>query len=83
MTFKVEFLDSGREPKDKPDPAFPEGRHIVVSDQIQKACTRNLPYPAPRCGTYRVTCEVCGYVAAISVAGRTDDPRILTIPCKR
>lgn len=84
MAFDVMFLDSGREPQCKPDPNFPEGRHIVLSQAvIQKTCTRNVPYPAPRCGTYRIVCTECKFSALVTVAGRPDDPRIVTLPCKR
>jgi C4-type Zn-finger protein len=41
-----------------------------------------LPYPAKRCGIYLVVCERCGYSAAITTAGRPDDPRKVTLPCK-
>lgn len=42
----------------------------------------DLPYPAERCGVYLVTCDKCGYSAAITTAGRVDDPRSVTIPCR-
>lgn len=83
---EVVFLDSGREPKEKPDPLFPKGRHIDMSGEtlaIEAKCTHNLPYPAPRCGFYNVECKDCGLRVMISVAGRTDDPRTLTTACKR
>lgn len=79
----VVFLDSGREPQCKPDPNFPDGRHIVMAEKGVEVCTWNLPYPAPRCGFYNVECKKCGKKATISVAGRIDDPRILTVACKR
>jgi hypothetical protein len=78
MTIVVEFLDAGREPKCRPDPAPPN----LADNALQKTCTRNLPYPAPRCGLYMVECTVCGYSAAITVAGRPDDPRTVTMPCR-
>jgi hypothetical protein len=83
MTFDVMFLDSGREPQCKPDPKFPEGRHIVLGDpRKERMCTRNIPFPAPRCGLYAVRCLECGYTAMLTVAGRPDDPRIVSMPCK-
>lgn len=82
MTIDVTFLDSGREPQCKPDPDFPEGRRInLAPNAISKTCTRNLPYPAPRCGSYVIKCVTCGFTGALSVAGRADDPRMVTIPC--
>ena len=83
MTIDVIFFDTGREPQCKPDPAYPNGIAVSLADNVlQKTCTRNLPYPAPRCGMYMVECTVCGYSAAITVAGRFDDPRTVTMPCK-
>lgn len=79
--FDVTFLDSGRSPTQKPDPAYPDGREIDLRQAGQKGCCYNLPYPAPRCGVYIVECDVCGYRAAITVAGRPDDPNKVTMPC--
>jgi hypothetical protein len=83
MTIDVTFLDSGREPQCKPDPSFPNGKPInMTTSPLQKSCTNNLPYPAPRCGAYVVTCTICGYRAVLTVAGRPDDPSMVTLPCK-
>lgn len=82
MTIDVSFIDSGRSPQEKPDPKFPDGRRIILTEHaLQKTCTRNLPYPAPRCGQYAIKCRVCGFTGLITVAGRTDDPNAVTIPC--
>jgi hypothetical protein len=79
----VVFLDSGREPKCKADPNFPKGRPLnLVPSAVRKSCTRNLPYPAPRCGVYRIKCLACGFTAAINVGGRPDDPCMVSMPCK-
>lgn len=78
----VMFIESGREPTEKPDPRYPNGARINLATVIQKTCTRNLPYPAPRCGAYEVTCRKCGYRAIVTVAGRADDPSMITMPCK-
>jgi C4-type Zn-finger protein len=43
---------------------------------------KELPYPAKRCGLFLVICDKCGYSAAITTAGRPDDPRKVTLPCK-
>lgn len=79
---KIVFLDSGREPQCAPDPAFPNGRELDISKGAAKTCVATLPYPAPRCGVMMVKCERCGYSAAVTVAGRPDDPRNVTLPCK-
>ncbi|MBO0717861.1 MAG: hypothetical protein J2P55_11075 [Rhizobiales bacterium] len=82
MTLKIKWLDSGREPQCPPDPAYPNG---VVADlrygENVKACEADLPYPAKRCGTYIVTCDVCGITAAITTAGRPDDPNHVIMRC--
>jgi hypothetical protein len=79
----VRFLDAGRDPQCDPDPAYPDGRRVSLAEHaLQKTCTRNLPYPAPRCGAYSIKCRVCGFVGVVTVAGRPDDPRVVTIPCK-
>lgn len=83
MTIDVRFIDAGRTAQEKPDPKFPEGMPVNLAPHaLAKTCTRNLPYPAPRCGQYSIRCRVCGFTAIITVAGRADDPRIITMPCK-
>jgi hypothetical protein len=83
MTINVIFLDSGREPRCKPDPAYPNGKAVNLAHAVEaKVCTKNLPYPAPRCGVYQITCRKCGFKAAITVAGQPDDPNMVTMPCK-
>jgi hypothetical protein len=83
MTIDVHFIDSGREPQNKPDPKYPDGMDInLATSVIQKTCCRNLPYPAPRCGVYQIRCRTCDLVVAITVAGRPDDPRTVQLPCK-
>ena len=78
---KVDFLDSGREPKVAPNPEYPDGMDIDMT-LGKKGCKTELPYPAPRCGVMLLKCDVCGVTAAITVAGRRDDPRSAIIPCK-
>ena len=79
----VEFIDSGREPKCAPDPAFPEGKDIDASDGASVTCTADIPYPAPRCGVMIVACSKCGLRIGLTVAGRPDDPRTVKIGCKQ
>jgi hypothetical protein len=82
MTIDVHFNDSGREPTCKPNPKYPDGMHISLAEPGVKSCTSNLPWPAPRCGTYSIVCRTCHFTALITVAGRADDPKIVTLPCK-
>jgi len=87
MTISVSFLDAGRDPQCKSNPKFPDGIDLDLRPPekrtpLHRSCSYNLPYPAPRCGTYVVVCDSCGFRAAITVAGRPDDPRTVTLPCK-
>lgn len=83
MTIDVKFIDEGRTATEKPDPKFPDGRDLNIAPHVlAKVCCRNLPYPAPRCGQYAIRCRVCGLTALVSVAGRPDDPRTITLACK-
>lgn len=78
----VVFLDSGREPKCAPNPAYPLGKDVDISGSAAATCSTPIPYPAPRCGVMFVTCPVCGYSVGLTVAGRIDDPRSVKVPCK-
>ena len=83
MTFDVAFIDKGHKANCKPDPKYPDGMPVnLAPNPIVKTCTRNLPYPAPRCGLYVVTCRQCGFDAILTVAGRPDDPNMVTMPCR-
>lgn len=79
---KIEWVDGGREPQCSPNPSFPEGIDLDCSSGAELACTYDLPYPAKRCGYYLITCKVCGFKAGATTAGRPDDPRSITMPCK-
>jgi hypothetical protein len=42
MTIDVIFLDCGREPQCKPDPAYPNGKAINLAHAVEaKVCTKN------------------------------------------
>jgi len=79
----VDWLDAGREPECSPNPKYPNGIDINAACDDMPACMVRLPYPARRCGSYVVKCLRCGLTAAITTAGRPDDPRSLTINCRR
>ena len=79
---KIRFIDSGREPKNPPNPAYPNGLDVDLSHG-KPSCSTSVPYPSPRCGMLEVYCEICGYRALVTVAGRKDDPRSVTVPCKK
>lgn len=80
--FHVVWLDAGREPQDKPNPAYPHGVEIGRLAPGPH-CKCALPYPAPRCGSHLVTCTRCGVTVACTAAGRPDDPRSIMVPCKQ
>ena len=80
---QVEWIDSGREPQCPPDPDYPDGIDVDGSGGQERTCFTELPYPAKRCGCWRVTCPTCGLVVAVTTAGRPDDPRSIKVPCHR
>lgn len=78
----IQWLDRGREAQCPPDPAYPDGKDVDISFGA-KACETRLPFPAPRCGVWIVTCSDCGLSVGFTAAGRVDDPRRVRVPCKR
>jgi hypothetical protein len=79
----IKWVDHQREPQCQPNPAYPNGIDVDLrTKQGQPSCNTALPYPARRCGVYLVICERCGHRVAITTAGRPDDPRSATLPCK-
>jgi hypothetical protein len=80
--FDVVWIDDHREPRCAPDPAYPNGIDLVVAPPGVATCKTALPYPAKRCGFYRVTCLICGVDAVITTAGRPDDPRSVAMACR-
>lgn len=83
MSHSVTWVDRGREPQCATDPRWPTGIDLDVSEGAEIACTVELPWPAKRCGLYIILCSECGLKAALTTAGRADDPRSLTLACKR
>lgn len=78
----VQWIDGGREPRNPPNPEYPNGVDLDLSGGAQAACSVQLPYPAKRCGMFMLRCEVCGQTAAITTAGRVDDPRSARLACR-
>jgi hypothetical protein len=81
MSHKVKWIDRGLEPKNKPDPAYPDGIDLDCSDGAD-SCLVKLPYPARRIGYYLILCERCGLSGMVTTAGRPDDPRSVKMKCK-
>ena len=79
--FTVDWIDHGREPVCKPDPAFPRGRDLDGKLVEGPSCKALLPYPAKRCGVYMVRCTRCQITIGVTTAGRPDDPRSIEISC--
>jgi hypothetical protein len=82
MPLKATWIDGHRLPRAQPDPAYPNGVDVDVSAGRVQTCVTVLPYPAPRCGMYVVTCDACGLRTVVTTAGRPDDPRSLKVACK-
>jgi hypothetical protein len=80
--FKVDWRDAGREPRCAPNPEYPNGIDRDCSGGASQTCSATLPYPARRCGSYFVECEICGIRVAVTTAGRPDDPRSVRIACR-
>ena len=79
----TEWVWRSREPaQSPPDPNYPYGIALDVSKGAAATCDIFLDYPAPGVGTWIVRCDVCGYTAAITAAGRADDPTGVRLPCK-
>lgn len=77
----IQWLDGGREPQCPPNPEYPNGCVIDCSGSAMIRCEVDLPYPAPRCGGYRITCFKCAICFALTAAGRPDDPVRVLLPC--
>lgn len=81
--WQIEWRDHGREPQCQPNPNYPEGIDIDLSNGFPPACESPLAYPAPRCGAYVIRCRTCGLKMTLTTAGRPDDPRSLKVTCWR
>ena len=79
---RVAWIDLKRQPTAKPNPRFPNGVDVDLSNGAPINCTAQLPYPARGCGYWVVKCSVCGIQALATAAGRPDDPRSVMIACK-
>ena len=77
-------MDRGLEPKNEPDPSYPDGidLRLVKPDYRGPTCKQSLPYPAKRIGYFLIECKTCGITTVVSTAGRLDDPRSLEMVCK-
>jgi hypothetical protein len=80
--FVVTWSGSGAKAQCAPNPRFPEGVDLDTSRGTVNTCTAELACPAKGIGMYSVVCKRCGLRVACTTAGRPDDPRSITMPCK-
>jgi hypothetical protein len=78
----VKFFSHNRKAKCAPNPKYPDGIDVDLSDGAKVACFTELPYPAECCGVLFVSCGECGLTVAVTTAGRPDDPRSVKLGCK-
>lgn len=81
--FHVRWKDGFREPNVVPDPRYPKGVTVDVSDGAMVTCVASLPYPAKRVGLYVIECSACGRRVSCTTAGRPDDPHSIKMACRR
>ena len=75
----INFMPSGRgKAKCPPNPNYPTGQELDLCGE-KSGIWIDLPYPAPECGVFILWGERIGKVA-ITVAGRSDDPKRVKIP---
>ena len=79
--FTLVFNGRGEKAKCPANPKFPNGMIVDLAGN-KKGCVVQLPYPAPEVGLWHITCNQCSLTAALTAAGRTDDPKVVIIPCK-
>lgn len=80
-SISLEWVSHGRKARCQPNPDYPGGVEVnLAGDGI--GCEKVIPYPAPECGVWVVRCERCGASTAITAAGRSDDPKQITLACK-
>lgn len=79
----VKWAPSGRgKAQCAPNPHYPDGIAIDATEPGEKSCFVELPYPAPECGTWIISCSKCQMHVHITAAGRPDDPISVRIACR-
>lgn len=78
---EIQWIDRGREARCEPNPKYPLGIDIDLSEGAAQVCKVSVPYPAKRCGAYVLKCERCGLKVSVTTAGRIDDPRSVKLAC--
>lgn len=80
---RIQWVDSGKQPQHPANPAYPTGIDVDLSKPDADACAIPLKYPAKRIGRYEIDCAECGGRFVVTTAGRPDDPRSVTVPCRK
>ena len=82
--FRVMFKGTGRKAPPAPKSRTLEGVDIITPcPEGQPSCRVPLPCPAKEIGGWMVECTICQATVSCMAQGRADDPRSITIPCKK
>lgn len=82
ISISVRWMKRGDKAKNPANPAYPDGIDLDVTKGAVPFCPVPLPYPAKEVGTWFIRCNTCGFTAAVTAAGRADDPREVRMPCQ-
>lgn len=80
--FEVKWLSKGGKAQHPPNPDYPDGIDVDGTKGSYPACKGAVPYPAEGIGVWLCVCRRCDLKMAVTAAGRPDDPRSVTMPCK-
>jgi len=82
--FEINWHQRGGPPRSKPNPLYPHGIDLDLSDGASRTCTTALPYPTEKkvLGMLMIHCTKCGLLGTVTTAGRPDDPRSIKLACK-
>ena len=79
--FELEWISQGLKSSEPPNPSYPLGIKLDVSNGARNVCILPMPYPAPCVGVYSIKCTLCGITLGCTAAGRPDDAVQIKIPC--
>jgi len=82
--FAIGWLDRGHPPENAPNPAYPKGCDLDLSEGQVPTCIAALPYPSGHAnvGTWMVHCLKCGLTIGLTAASRPNDARLVNLACK-
>lgn len=82
----VRWESLNRKAQCEPDEHYPDGIEIdATTERDRFACRVDIPYPPPhpgQCGLWAVDCDHCQSTFICTAAGRPDDPKSMTVPCR-